>query len=170
MAVTLNTSSITGATNISASGTTYGLTIDSNGYTSKPLTPCYQGYIGSLYNVGLPYGTPPIYIASSGTTYWFSQGITVNEATATFTVPVAGMYTLYVQQLVRVSGALYLYLQRNGTSFAHGYVNDDMCDIRCTLTISCAANDTLNFVYGGGGTLNESWAGAHSSIFLYQIG
>ena len=164
MAITLSASSITGAANISASGTTYGLTIDSNGYVSKPLTPCYQGYIGSLINVKLSSEVkPPI-------SSWFSQGITVNETTATFTVPVAGVYTFHAQQLVNVSGSLYLQLRKNGVAYAYGFVNNKQQDIRCTLTISCNANDTLSLVYAGNGTLTQSWVLKHSSIFLYQIG
>lgn len=176
MAIELKPDNITGAANISASGTAYGLTIDSNGYVQKPLTPLYIGSLEAYTNKTGNF-SPALWGGDVNFTPYTQGGLIVNTATCTFTVPVAGMYVIQSHQRVNVTGEARMYARKNGVVYSQGWMNHDMCDLRVTLCTNCAANDTLSIDYHvtdnsgvPGGNMIQSWSGNHSSIYVHLIG
>lgn len=134
------------------------LTINSNGSIVTPNSAAFYGQFAS----GARTNAIPVL---SGTT----RNATLTGASGRITVPVAGYYHVYAQQLVNTSGGAYLHIRKNGVTVAYAYSNDDTTyDLVVAANISLAANEYIDFYYQG--VLTESWTTPHSSVALFLIG
>lgn len=157
MALNFNTSG-----EIDAS-TTLRLTIASDGIL-KNTQPSFQGYFNNYTSLTSNFN-PYLNTVTS-------RNVSVNAAASSITVPTAGYYHVYCQQLVNTEGVNgYLCIRINGGIWYHSYSdNDTTYDMNIQATLSLAANDVVSFYYQN--SITYAWGGGsgHSSVLLHMIG
>lgn len=142
------------------SSPTTQLTMNSSGGLSTPNTPAFYGefasQVASNYNPTL-----------TGTT----RNVVLTSASSRITVPIAGWYHIYCQQLCTTSGGVYLNIVTNSGTQTPVYAysdNDSVYDMVAACDVYLNANDYIYFYYTG--TVTQSYGGRHSSVMLYLIG
>lgn len=155
MAIDFNTD-----VNFSVAGTNR-INIPSTGGVIMTNSPVYVGRFSSYTTTTSNYAPALITL--------YSRNVTVDTAASKITVPTAGLYYVYVQQLVNTSGAVYLNILKNGVVEKYAYSdNDSTYDMAVGCVLSLAANEYVSFSYTG--TTTYTWTDAHTSVTLYHIG
>ena len=154
MPIVLADGAIQGATGISASGTTYGITQTSAGIVNFPYRPSFFAY-------GIGSGT---YAVGSNMIYPTTQvntGSYYNVANGVFTCPIAGTYLFHWSNIGNATSGVYrMYFYYNGATTNNTHLrldNSDTGSAYCingnyTITWNCAANDTVQVRYDAGPT------------------
>jgi hypothetical protein len=140
----------TGGSTKQVFGTTYA-----NGALTLPNQPVWNSDITSTTN---GYST-----FSSNINIGFTQ-----TNSSTITVQTAGSYYVKAQQLMQTNGGGYWQLQKNNSTFKHGYVSTtSFYDVSVGALIYMYAGDTLRIYTAI--SLSNSWNGAHSSLDIMKV-
>jgi hypothetical protein len=162
MPIVLENNSITGAANISASGTTYGITQTTSGYVNFPYRPSFYAYgiSGGTFAVGS-------YIISPTTEV--NIGGHYNTSNGRFTAPITGLYQFHWSNIANTTSGVYRYYFRvNGINVGNSHLRQDNSPdgtaygnngaycITCPLSV----NDYAQVFYSAGPT--SMYPGANS--------
>lgn len=163
MAVVLGSDNIQGAASISGSGTTYGIQQSASGVISHPKVPA-----ASVRMVG---NADPNGAGLQNFGNLSSVNVTVQASPGRITVPAAGKYFVAARQLLNITGAMYMYIQKNGSLIAHGYsIERQYYDVWVSSLVDMAANDYIDIYYNVYGSTNPTaWTDGHSFLTVYKV-
>ena len=140
---------------LNSGGASERMRINASGHITMPAQPMWNSDITSQTN-GYSTFTP-------NTNVGFTQ-----TNSSTITVQTAGQYYVKAQQLMQTSGGGYWQLQKNNSTFKHGYVSTSIFyDVSVGALIYMNVGDTFRIYTAI--TLSNSWNGAHSSLDIIKV-
>lgn len=156
MAIIQGNSTLSGAANISASGTTYGITQNSAGQVRMPYIPAFKarGVASGTYVSGnvIIYGTVD-----------YNNGGHYNSSTGQFTAPISGYYHFWHSDIGSSGDSVYRkYPRLNGSNVYSGrHLRGDNISSGSeyvtngyhSLIIEMSAGDTMEIYFGAGSNL-----------------
>ena len=141
------------------------ISINAAGNVTMPAQPAGRGRVNAITTSST--NVVPGLTTASG---FLNGGVVLSGGSnERIVVPTAGKYQVNFAQLISTpAAAVYVWVVVNGGGVYHAYSNnDDTYDTGISIVLDLAANDFINFQYGG--TVGYAWGDVHSMWSIAKV-